>query len=33
MPLAGLHNVNGKLYGTTAAGGASNDGTIFSLRP
>jgi uncharacterized repeat protein (TIGR03803 family) len=28
-----LRDVNGTLYGTTAAGGARNDGTIFSLKP
>jgi len=33
MPQAGLRDVNGTLYGTTAAGGASNDGTLFSLKP
>jgi uncharacterized repeat protein (TIGR03803 family) len=30
-PLAGLVNVQGKLYGTTQAGGASGAGTVFSL--
>lgn len=30
-PLAGLSNVNGTLYGTTYDGGASNDGTVFSV--
>ena len=32
-PQAGLINVNGTLYGTTAAGGTKNFGTIFSLTP
>jgi uncharacterized repeat protein (TIGR03803 family) len=31
QPFAGLIDVNGTLYGTTDAGGASNDGTVFSL--
>jgi uncharacterized repeat protein (TIGR03803 family) len=30
-PHAGLINVNGTFYGTTYAGGASGDGTVFSL--
>ncbi|MGB8965279.1 MAG: choice-of-anchor tandem repeat GloVer-containing protein [Candidatus Cybelea sp.] len=30
-PLAALVNVQGKLYGTTQAGGASGAGTVFSL--
>jgi len=30
-PLAGLIEVNGVLYGTTYRGGASNDGTVFSI--
>jgi uncharacterized repeat protein (TIGR03803 family) len=30
-PTARLLNVNGTLYGTTAAGGANNRGTVFSL--
>jgi uncharacterized repeat protein (TIGR03803 family) len=30
-PLAGLVNVQGKLYGTTQAGGATGAGTVFSL--
>lgn len=32
-PQAGLINLNGTLYGTTAAGGTKNFGTIFSLTP
>jgi uncharacterized repeat protein (TIGR03803 family) len=32
-PYAGLINVNGTLYGTTDAGGANGDGTVFSLTP
>ncbi len=31
MPLAGLVNVNGKLYGTTEYGGRNGDGTVFSV--
>src|SRR5579862_7468910 len=31
LPLAGMIVVNGKLYGTTSAGGANNAGTIFEL--
>ena len=30
-PTAGLINVNGTLYGTTAYGGAKNSGTVFSI--
>jgi uncharacterized repeat protein (TIGR03803 family) len=30
-PYAGLINVKGTFYGTTARGGANNDGTVFSL--
>ena len=30
-PRAGLINVNGTLYGTTAAGGATDNGTVYSL--
>jgi len=30
-PRAGLINVNGTLYGTTAAGGETNNGTVYSL--
>ncbi|HLY01124.1 MAG TPA: choice-of-anchor tandem repeat GloVer-containing protein [Candidatus Cybelea sp.] len=33
FPYAGLLNVNGKLYGTTADGGARSAGTIFSMTP
>ena len=33
VPRAGLLNVNGTLYGTTAAGGSSKAGTVFSLTP
>ena len=32
-PAAGLINVGGMLYGTTASGGASGLGTVFSLNP
>ncbi|MGB6522944.1 MAG: choice-of-anchor tandem repeat GloVer-containing protein, partial [Candidatus Cybelea sp.] len=32
-PNAGLININGTLYGTTAFGGANGDGTVFSLAP
>ncbi|MGA8533713.1 MAG: choice-of-anchor tandem repeat GloVer-containing protein [Candidatus Tumulicola sp.] len=31
VPEASLTNVGGKLYGTTATGGATNGGTVFSL--
>ncbi len=31
-PMAGLVAVDGKLYGTTSQGGASNVGTVFSVR-
>jgi uncharacterized repeat protein (TIGR03803 family) len=30
-PYAGLINVNGTFYGTTPAGGANGDGTVFSM--
>jgi uncharacterized repeat protein (TIGR03803 family) len=30
-PVAGLVNVNGTLYGTTALGGASGDGIVFAI--
>jgi uncharacterized repeat protein (TIGR03803 family) len=33
MPLAGLIDVNGTLYGTTSAAGKYGDGTIFALTP
>ena len=33
FPLAGLINVKGKLYGTTVYGGASDNGTVFSITP
>jgi uncharacterized repeat protein (TIGR03803 family) len=33
LPYAGLISVSGKLYGTTAYGGAENDGTVFSIAP
>lgn len=33
MPLAGLTVLDGMLYGTTADGGTSNDGTIFEVSP
>ncbi|MFY9739997.1 MAG: choice-of-anchor tandem repeat GloVer-containing protein [Candidatus Cybelea sp.] len=32
-PYAGLVNINGTLYGTTAYGGANGDGTVFSITP
>lgn len=32
-PVAGLVNVNGTLYGTTGAGGANDNGTVFSITP
>lgn len=32
-PTAGLVNVNGTLYGTTAGGGKNDDGTVFSITP
>jgi uncharacterized repeat protein (TIGR03803 family) len=32
-PSASLTDFNGTLYGTTASGGASGDGTVFSLTP
>ncbi len=32
MPVASLTNVGGVLYGTTLAGGASPDGTVFKIR-
>lgn len=32
-PQAGLVALKGTLYGTTSAGGASNDGTVFSITP
>ncbi|HTT83626.1 MAG TPA: choice-of-anchor tandem repeat GloVer-containing protein [Rhizomicrobium sp.] len=32
-PLAGLIDLDGTLYGTTARGGAHDDGTVFSLDP
>ena len=31
-PLAGLIDVKGTLYGTTSAGGAHGDGTVFALK-
>ena len=33
VPLASLIKVKGTLYGTTAAGGASAEGTVFSITP
>jgi uncharacterized repeat protein (TIGR03803 family) len=33
FPLAGLIDVNGMLYGTTANGGDANKGTAFSVNP
>jgi uncharacterized repeat protein (TIGR03803 family) len=33
FPVAGLTNVNGKLYGTTSYGGATNGGEVFTLDP
>src|SRR5271155_2101682 len=32
-PSAGLISANGLLYGTTAYGGPSGDGTVFSIDP
>lgn len=32
-PLAGLVDVKGTLYGTTSAGGANGNGTVFALTP
>lgn len=32
-PYAGLIDVNGKLYGTTTAGGAKDAGTVFAIAP
>jgi uncharacterized repeat protein (TIGR03803 family) len=32
-PSAGLIDVNGTLYGTTAAGGTNSEGTVFSITP
>ena len=32
-PQADLTNVNGTLYGTTVAGGASGKGTVFRISP
>jgi uncharacterized repeat protein (TIGR03803 family) len=32
MPAAGLLLKSGVLYGTTTAGGTSNDGVVFSLK-
>jgi uncharacterized repeat protein (TIGR03803 family) len=32
-PYAGLIYLGGKLYGTTSAGGAYSDGTVFSVTP
>jgi uncharacterized repeat protein (TIGR03803 family) len=32
-PYAGLINVKGTFYGTTAGGGANDDGIVFSLKP
>jgi uncharacterized repeat protein (TIGR03803 family) len=33
QPYAALTNMNGTLYGTTFAGGTSDDGTVFALTP
>jgi uncharacterized repeat protein (TIGR03803 family) len=33
VPKGGLLNNSGRLYGTTAYGGANGDGTVFSLSP
>jgi uncharacterized repeat protein (TIGR03803 family) len=33
MPLAGLIDVKGTLYGTPSAGGKYSDGTVFALTP
>jgi uncharacterized repeat protein (TIGR03803 family) len=32
-PYASLVNINGTLYGTTTAGGTTNDGAVFALSP
>jgi uncharacterized repeat protein (TIGR03803 family) len=32
-PNAGLTNVNGAIYGTTASGGTNYNGTVFSVAP
>lgn len=32
-PFVGLINVNGTLFGTTARGGANNDGSVYSIIP
>jgi uncharacterized repeat protein (TIGR03803 family) len=32
-PESGLSYVNGTFYGTTSSGGASNDGTVYSITP
>ena len=31
IPLAGLIDMNGTLYGTTSAGGTNGNGTVFAL--
>ena len=33
VPLAGLTDVNGTLYGTTSGGGSAGTGTLFSFNP
>jgi uncharacterized repeat protein (TIGR03803 family) len=33
LPVAGLLDVNGVLYGTTLSGGTNDDGTIYALDP
>lgn len=32
-PYAGLMETNGKLYGTTSAGGIYNSGSVFAITP
>jgi uncharacterized repeat protein (TIGR03803 family) len=33
LPVAGLIDANGTLYGTTSAGGQYNEGTVYSITP
>ncbi len=33
LPFSALSSANGRLYGNTSAGGADNDGTVFSFVP
>jgi uncharacterized repeat protein (TIGR03803 family) len=32
-PIASVIDVKGTLYGTTASGGASGRGTVYSIKP